>query len=146
MKCRTDDTLNYVQFLARRIDKQDIPAFILLILFDLGIALDNEGFFYLRRAIELQYAKTDPAYAMGIYHTLSHSFDSGDSWESVAQAIRRVIKTAWAMRDPEIWDLFFPPRRGVKPKCPSNKEFIATISCIIELWQSCKEVAYEKAV
>ena len=145
MRCRTDETLKYVQFLARRFDKQDINAVILIILFELGFSPSNDGFGYLRRAIELQYAKSATTVTKGIYLLISYSDQEADSWQYVDQAIRRAIKATWSERDPEIWDLFFPPHDGRIPQCPSNKDFIARISCIIELWQSCKEVDYERA-
>lgn len=144
MRCRTDDTLRYVQFLARRFDKQDVKAVTLIILYDLGILPSNDGFEYLRRAIEIQHARSARTVTKGIYPVISNIYDASDAWKPVEQAIRRAIKTAWNERDEEIWNLFFPPRKGKKPKCPSNKEFIARISCIIELWQSCKEAAYER--
>ena len=146
MKCRTDDTLKYIQFLARRFDKQDIKAVTLIILYDLGFPAGNDGFVYLRRAIEIQSARNVPIITQGLYYAISLSHDTGDSWQYIDQAIRRAIKFAWNNRDPEIWELFFPSTTSSSPKCPSNKEFIARISCIIELWQSCKEANYERAI
>ena len=73
---------------------------------------------------------------------ITYSDDAIDSWRCVDQAIRRAIKTAWNEQDPEIWNLFFPRI----PHCPSNKEFIARIACIVELWQCCKEADYERAI
>lgn len=144
MRSRTEETLKYVQFLARRFDKQDVKAVTLIILFDLNIQSSNDGFDYLRRAIEMQHARSARTVTKGIYPAISYVYEAGDSWKAVEQAIRRAIKAAWNERDEEVWNLFFPPRRGRKPKCPSNKEFIARISCIVELWQSCKEADYER--
>lgn len=144
MRSRTDDMLKYVQFLARRFDKQDIKAVTLVILIDLNFQPSNDGFSYLRRAIEMEFADPARTVTKGIYPAISRIYDADDSWKPIEQAIRRAIKTAWNERDEDVWDLFFPPRQGKKPKCPSNKEFIARISCIIELWQSCKEASYEK--
>lgn len=144
MRSRTDDTLRYVQFLARRFDKQDVKAVTLIILFDLGMVTGNDGFEYLRAAIELKCTRAARTVTKGIYPVISNIYDASDSWRPVEQAIRRSIKVAWKERDEELWELFFPQRKGKKPKCPSNKEFIARISCIIELWQSCKEAGYER--
>lgn len=146
MKCRTDDTLRYVQFLARRFDKHNIKAVILIILFDLGFTLSNDGFEYLRAAIETHYSKTASSTIKGIYPTISHINDDAHSWHYIDQAIRRAIRLAWNGRDPEKWELFFPLSHQAKANCPSNKEFIARISCIIELWQSCEETDYERAI
>ena len=144
MRCRTDDTLRYVQFLARRFDKQDVKAVTLIILFDLDIGPSNEGFEYLRKAIEMNLAESNLAMTKELYSAVSKNYDGLGIWAPVEQAIRRAIQAAWNGRDEETWDLFFPPHRGKKAKCPSNKEFIARIACIIELWQSCKEADYER--
>ena len=144
MKCKTDDTLKYVLFLARHFDKQNIRAVTLVILFDLGFTPSNDGFGYLRQAIEMQYSKTTPTIIKWMYPLISASSETTDSWQYIDQAIRRAIKAAWDERDPELWCLFFPSNHNGIPKCPSNKEFISRISCIIELWQNCKEVNYER--
>lgn len=144
MKSRTDDMLKYVQFLARRFDKQDTKAVTLIILYDLNMQPYNEGFVYLRRAIEVECADSGRTATAGIYPVISNLFGAYDVQKPVEQAIRRTIKAAWSERDEEIWNLFFPIVKGRIPKCPSNKEFITRISCIIELWQSCKEADYER--
>lgn len=143
MRNRTDETLRYVQFLARRFDKKDVNAVILIILFDLGFSTSNDGFGYLRRAIEMNLATSERSITKELYPAVCRN-DTNDAWKSVEQAIRRTIKAAWNERDEEIWDLFFPLRKAKKPKCPSNKEFITRISCIVELWKSCKEVSNER--
>ena len=45
-------------------------------------------------------------------------------WRAVEFAIRRAILSAWELRDPAIWDAYFP---GSK-KPPTNKQFIATLA------------------
>lgn len=144
MRSRTDETLRYVQFLARRFDKRDIKAVTLIILFDLNVQPSCEGFGYLRKAVEMELGSPARTVTKGVYPMISFIYDGNDSWKPVEQAIRRAVKAAWNERDEEIWNLFFPPRKGKKPKCPSNKEFIARIACIIELWQNCKEADYER--
>ena len=142
MKSRTDETLRYVQFLARHFDKQNIKAVTLVILFDLGFTPSSDGFVYLRQVIEQQYAKTSPTIIKWMY---SNFGAVTDSWNYIDQAIRRAIKNAWNERDTEIWKLFFPVNGNRTPKCPTNKEFISRIICIIELWQNCKEADYESS-
>jgi len=144
MRSRTDETLKYVQFLARRFDKRDTKAVALIILIDLNVQPSNEGFGYLRKAIEMGLNNSGRTITKGNYPAISLFFDGNDTWGPVEQAIRRAIKTAWDERDEEVWNLFFPPKKGRKTQCPSNKEFIARISCIIELWQSCEEADYER--
>jgi len=145
MESRTITMLKYVQFIGRRLDKQDVRSVTLLILLDLNFAPGNEGFVYLRSAIERQRASDVPIVIKRIYPTIS-GVDDMSSWHYVDQAIRRAIKAAWDDRDPELWYIFFPPGGSRISRCPSNKEFIARIACIIELWQSCKEVDYERTM
>ena len=145
MKCRTDDTLKYVQFLARRFDKHNIKAVILIILFDLGFTLSNDGFEYLKAAIEMHYSKTASSTIKEIYPAISR-INGTHSWHYIDQAIRRAIRLAWNGRDSKNWELFFPLSNQENSTCPSNKEFIARISYIIELWQNCEEANYEGTI
>ena len=46
------------------------------------------------------------------------------TWQPVEHAVRVAILDAWAHREPEVWEKYFP---GMK-KPPSNKRFIATIA------------------
>lgn len=48
----------------------------------------------------------------------------GTSPATVEAAIRRAIAQAWAHRDPEVWNTYFPHQT----KAPSNANFIATIA------------------
>lgn len=143
MKSRTDETLQYIQFLARHLEKSDVRAVAMLILIDLGLSPASEGFDYLRSAIELHRDRTLGTMITSIYLAISALLGDGSSWQYVDQAIRRVIRAAWKVRDLEIWELFFPFSIHRNSTCPPNKEFIARISCFIELWQSCKEAVYE---
>lgn len=146
MKSRTDETLKYIQFLARHFETQDVNALTLAILYDLGFTASSDGFFYLRQAIELQHAHAASGLTKTIYPQIFRAHRSDNSWEPVDKAIHRAIETARYVGDAELWDLFFPPCRSKKSVCPPNKEFIAGISCIIELWQCCKEAAYDRAI
>lgn len=146
MRCRTDDTLRYVQFLARRFEKHNIKAVILIILIDLGFSPSNDGFAYLRSAIEQYVSGRASDMTKGIYPAISPTGDDDHSWHYIDQVIRRAVKAAWNGRDAELWELFFPLSDQKNANCPPNKEFIARISCIIELWQSCKEADYERAI
>jgi len=146
MKSRTDETLKYVQFLARHFERGDVNALTLAILYDLGFTAGSDGLIYLRQAIALQHTRYASVFSTTIYLRISRTHNGGESWEFVEKAIHRAIVAAWEIGDSALWDLFFPPRRGKAQNCPPNKEFIARISCIIELWQSCKEAAYEREI
>lgn len=144
MRSRTDETLRYVQFLARRFDKNDVNAVVLIILLELGLSPSRDGFYYLRNAITVDSSHPEKFVAKGLYLSIGEMYYIFSSDKQVEQAIRSAIQAAWEERDEEIWNLFFPPSEGGKTKRPSNKEFITRISCIVELWQSCKEASYER--
>lgn len=140
---RIDETLCYIQFMARHFDKSDVNAVAQAILCDLGITTKMDGFTYLRQAILIYHAWSVELAKNKVFPKNTCPFDAGDDRTMIDQAIRRCIGYAWDLREPEIWDLFFPVQRGKICKCPSNKEFISRISCLIELWQSCKEATYD---
>lgn len=144
MRSRTDNTLGYVQFLARRFDKQDVKAVILIILLELGFSPSRDGFYYLRNAIAVECAEPEKMIANGLYLSISQIYHVFSSDKQIEQAIRNAIQAAWEDGDTELWNLFFPTATGKRTKRPSNKEFITRVACIIELWQSCKEASYER--
>lgn len=144
MRSRTDETLKYVQFLARRFDKQDVKAVVLIILLELGFSPSRDGFYYLRNAITVDCSDPQKFVSQGLYLSISEMYHVYSSDKQIEQAIRAAIQAAWEAGDEELWTLFFPIPKGGKSKRPSNKEFITRISCIVELWQSCKEASYER--
>lgn len=143
MVSRSDETLKYVQFLARRLDIQNVRAVVLAILFDLGFKTSSDGFAYLRSCIELQCTRSLVKVSKDVYPVVSQIYNAGEDGRNVDQAIRRAIRYAWKYGDREIWKICFP--KCVKwGKAPSAKEFIADMCAIVELMQGCKEVGYEE--
>ena len=45
------------------------------------------------------------------------------AWQPIEHTVRDAIMNAWAKRDPDVWEKYFP---GMQ-KPPSNKQFIAAI-------------------
>lgn len=58
-----------------------------------------------------------------LYPYLAARFGSSD-WRTAESAIRDVILSAWANRDPAVWDTYFSDLA----KAPSNKQFIAALA------------------
>lgn len=54
----------------------------------------------------------------------------GVSGLKVGKDIREVIKKGWQRRDKEVWEPYFP-----QEKTPTNREFIARMTDVLELWQ-----------
>ena len=52
-------------------------------------------------------------------------------YRAVERAVRSVIKCAWSNRYNNVWKKYFPEDEYGQVKCPSNKEFIASVAqCI----------------
>ena len=143
MRSRTSDTLKYAQFLARRYNKQDIKTSVLIILLELGFEPAQEGFSFLRNAIARHYELTVESLRLRKFTVITLYGEDCDAWKSIDQAIRRAIHAAWEEQDNPKWAMVFPPGRR-RSGCPSNKEFIAQVSCVVELWHDCKEAGYER--
>lgn len=137
----TDEVLEYILFLARRVPSGDISTATLILLMELGVPNNLDGFESVREAIVLKVER--PRLQMSeIYLELSN--DSDIDVFSEERAIRSCITAAWNNRIENKWEYFFPENLR-KKKRPANKEFISHIARIIELWSKCqKEVVYGK--
>lgn len=63
--------------------------------------------------------------------------------EQVYQAISRVIRNAWELRNEHIWRCYFPEGSPGNTECPSNREFLFAVVDFVELWEGCcEEVNY----
>ena len=60
------------------------------------------------------------------------------SRKQVDQAIRNAIEAAWEDRNRSKWDYFFPESELGEDTKPTNKDFIAEIACVMELWRKCR--------
>lgn len=142
MESTIDKTLDHVMFLARHFKKSDFQSVILVVLLELGIPTQREGFTYLRTVIAQRY--DHPLLTMKeLYPTVGVSCDTDAGYFQVEQAIRAAINAAWKNRDDKHWDYYFPADESGKMKKPSNTEFITRIACILELWRGCcEEVSY----
>lgn len=137
-----DKTLEYVLFLTRRFDGDDLEAAILVMLLELGLSTQSDGFHYLRAGIMLKYSNPNQRIIKTLYPAIGRIYEPEADHHQVEQAIRSAISSAWDMRDDDIWECFFPVNCRESRK-PSNSEFISKLACILELWHSCcKEVCY----
>lgn len=137
-----DETMLYIISLTCCVRKGDVPAATLALLIELGFSPSSDGFTYLRKAIHLQYLDQRKR-ASEIYLEIVAYFGSGTTVQQVEHAILTAIDSAWKSRNAETWEYFFDEKKIGKKKRPGNKEFIAHIACIMELWFShCQEVSY----
>lgn len=130
------EILTFVFSATSYVHKGDVPAAILLLLMELGFQTHTDGFGYLRKAIFLKY--NNPGMRMSaIVQEIVKMSDDAVGTKQIEQAICSAIETAWADRDEEKWGLIFYD----KLEKPTNKVFVARIACIMELWNSCREVS-----
>lgn len=138
-----EGTLDHALFLARHLNNCDLQCKALVVLLDLGIPTDRDGFQYLKNAIVCYYRMPRQMITKDIYLEVGRLYDPKAGVKQVENAIRRVIVDAWHERDDEVWGCYFPRRNGTVKK-PSNREFISRVACFMELWQGCcKEAVYE---
>lgn len=142
MKRTVNETQEYVISLTCHVRKGDVSAAILAVLFELGFQTYVDGFWYLRKAILIRCENPDIRLS-AIYQEIIRITDSTMNSAQVEQAILSCIATAWDNKNREQWDYFFSEETMGRKRKPSNKEFIAQLACVMELWCShCKEVSY----
>ena len=131
------NTLNHVSFLSRHFHGDDIPCRAIIVLLDLGIPTNRDGFDYLKNAIVLRYIGPSRAASKELYPEVGRCYDPEADYVQVEQAIRSAIKDAWKNRDERVWGYYFADRKKGLVKCPTNLEFITRIVYILVLWQGC---------
>lgn len=100
----------------------DAQAAIHAHLLKLGFSPKLDGFRLLQIGIPLYAQDPDQLIVKELYPSIGNL--AGCRKDSVEQSIRRAISAAWKNRDDSVWQIYFPNSR----KCPTNKEFITTLS------------------
>lgn len=138
MEHTVNDALEFVLSLTPHVRKDDVPSAILILLIELGFQTSADGFGYLRKAIFLRYQNPDMR-ASSIYLEIARTSTAKVSRNQVDQAIMTVTASAWETRDSAKWDYFFSEKKMRTSRKPTNKEFIAEMGCIMELWKNCSK-------
>lgn len=92
------------------------------ILHELGIPVHRVGYKHLSMAIQLYAQNDSQSLTKELYPRIADAFGYSE-WHPVEHGIRLALLQAWDNRMPRTWERYFPCSR----KCPSNKQFIATI-------------------
>lgn len=92
------------------------------ILHELGIPIHRVGYKQLSLAIQLYAQNDSQSLTKELYPRVARTLGYAE-WHPVEHSIRLVLLQAWDNRMPYTWERYFPCSR----KCPSNKQFIATI-------------------
>jgi len=94
------------------------------ILMDLGFYIGKPRYYALCRAITYKYANRDSQMKQ-VYYAVADV--QGTTVTQVEKAIRDAIIDGYKCGDPNLWRMYFHPRRNSKASYPTNEEFIARI-------------------
>ena len=138
-----DETLEHILFLARRFNKSNIRYVVIILLMELGVPTQYDGFDYLVKSIVLCIQDSALVMMKGLYNLVAEQYDRDMDTHQIEQAIRSAIDSAWKKGSSEAWDRYFlsGQRHGVRK--PANAEFISRLARTIELWMGCCD-AYER--
>lgn len=128
-----EETLNHLQSLARLLGRDNVRYVIVVLLLELGIPTNYDGFEYLKEAVMIYFEDPSVMFVKGLYPAIAETDSRPVDGPQVESAIRSAIKVAWKNREEDIWDRYF---HGKKAR-PSNAEFISRIARMVELWEGC---------
>ena len=136
------DTLRHARFMAQRLKIFNPETAVILILIELGIPSNRDGYDYLRRCILYKYQQPAQFYITEMYNEIGNNHHTKISISSMERSIRILIKNIWMQRDNELWSYYFPVDDYGYVKRPSNTVFVSEIARFMTLVeQCCKEVA-----
>lgn len=144
MSCTVGDTLEHLLFTTRHIRQGDVQAAILLVLMELGIPEQYDGFYYLRRAVYLKY-KNESMNLNTIQQRISEECGPGTASGQIHQAINAAIGQGWNHGDPEAWNYYVRGAGTEQMHKPTINALVCRLARVIELWCSCSwEVDHER--
>ena len=140
MRITFDNALNHIQFLATIFGRDRVRHVIVVLLLELNVPTDFDGFDYLVRGITIYNRDPSQMFGKGLYPAIAETYAKKVEVPQVESAIRCAIKSAWKNCDVVAWNRYFPDRTGK----PSNAEFISRIAWILELWEGCCKESNDK--
>jgi len=138
-----EKTVKHIFFLARHFDRKCIHQVVIILLLELGVPRNLDGFDYLAKAITIYCENPTRTNMKGLYQAVVRLYGQEVEDYLVDSSIRNAIRLAWKNRDEDAWALYFPYSIRGRIKKPSNAEFIAGIAWALELWKGCCR-RYEK--
>lgn len=133
MRGITDETLHHIRFLARLFGRDNVRYVIVVLLLELGVPTNYDGFEYIIKAVTVYFRDPSVMIVKGLYPVIAESNEKLVDGPQVESAIRTAIKAAWKDRSNTAWDRYFHESM----KKPSNTEFISRVARILELWEGC---------
>lgn len=138
-----DKTLEHVLFLARRFNKSNVRHVTIILLLELGVQPQYDGFDYLVKAIVLCVQDSALVMMKGLYNLIAEQYDGEMDTHQIEQSIRSALESAWKNGRSEAWEMYYLSGQQCDTKKPANAEFISRLARTIELWMGCCE-AYER--
>lgn len=100
----------------------DLKTHVTNLLLTLGVPTRLKGYCQVREAIVIMAKKPDMTITKELYPAVAEI--CGGDRDHVERTIRSAIAVAWKKRDPQVWQLYFPPEPDGICKRPSNGTFI----------------------
>ena len=126
-------------FFAGHMKKNRIRSVTKVILYDLDIPINCEGFDFLEIMIPKAYQMPVPINLQELFCDIVREHPEY-SVKTIDNAIQKSIDKAWSNRFGGRWNLYFPEYILRREEAPTNKEFIKAIVFFMNMWQD----AYEK--
>lgn len=137
-------TLAHIACLTETFKTNKRYCVVLLILMELGIATQHDGYEYLIKTILLYCDNPSPVTMRELYSRVADMYANAVSEAQIEHAIRCAIKAAWKKHDESAWIRYFSPGRDGKLEKPSNTEFITRVARVVELWEGCCKEHFNK--
>ena len=140
MSAAKEKTIARLRHMAYYLTDESPEVVVGLILSDLGFRPNKVSFLYLKSAILRFYKDPSQLITYSLYQDVAKEFARNTSRYQVEVSIRRAIKQAWAGRDPETWDNYYPLCITSRDSGPSNTEFFLGMAAVLDLWNMCRKV------
>lgn len=134
-KITIDETLKHIDFLAKLFGRNNVRYVIVVLLLELGIPTNYDGFDYLIQAITIYHTDPSQMIMKGLYPAVAKTSQKNVDGQHVESSIRTAIKIAWKYHDDIAWKRYF----SETSRKPSNTEFVSKIARVLELWEGCCE-------
>lgn len=132
-----DQLLETVLFMVNHLEKGNLRSATKFLMINLYMPTEKAGYHTLVIAIPTYCDDREQSMTKELYPKVGRQI--GSSGKKVEKDIRGVIKKGWNRRNKEVWRPFFPQCRQ-----PSNREFIARIADVLELWQILAEAEKDR--
>lgn len=133
MRSAVDDTMEYIDHMAQRLEYYEPSAVVTFLLIRLRIPTNYDGFTYLHTAILLRYAYPLSNLSADVYPFIREKYGHHLNNMTIEAAMRSAIEIGWNRGDFPAWKLMFPTILYSRTKRPTNAEFVDELARILEL-------------